>query len=125
MNSTLTHVERLPQPPLGEALSVMNLVKYGVWIPRRGWLKVDNRDGAVDCYSDLNYDVVLDLARRFHGEVRYVDMSLFRLETQILQQEEQDEAAYLDGLKIALEHERKRRTPWRTFKIWLGKVLHR
>lgn len=100
---------------------VLNRVMYGVWIQNKGWLKVDN-NGYVDCYSDVNRDVVEDTAARFHGEVRYIDNSLFRLEQQILDQEARDE----EQRRAAADNPpMKWRSLWHTFKTWFVSLSRR
>lgn len=104
---------------------ILERVFYGVWLPKRGWLKVNNDAGFADCYSDMNRDVVEDTARRFHGEVRYVDGSLFRLEAQILEVEREDDERKLKAALAVLHRDEKRGNLWRTFKTLKDNLLHR
>lgn len=101
---------------------VLERVFYGVWLRGKGWLKVDN-GGFMDCYSDTNRCVVEDTAQRFHGEVRFIDTSLARLEPQIIEQEKADEMERVE--RIARQLAEERRPIWHTFKTWFDSLLPR
>ena len=64
---------------------------YGIWIPRRGWLKVSKPGGGLSAYADANHDVARSVAHRYGNgaRVEYVDESLIALEAAFLDREYQ------------------------------------
>lgn len=61
---------------------------FGVWICGQGWLKATNKSGIDECVAFSDRDIAADTARRFHGEVRFIDDSLKALEKRLLEIEQ-------------------------------------
>lgn len=62
---------------------------YGVWTPRKGWLKAVDLEGHPQAYAEIRKDVARATANRIgnHSRVEYIDQSLVALEQELLNAE--------------------------------------
>lgn len=66
----------------------LSTIYYGVWIPRKGFLKVQ-RDGHLSAFADINKEVAAEIARVIgrQAKVRFIDASIASLEDELLEAE--------------------------------------